>query len=97
MSQLYHQHEVTCSQFLACSSSDRLSDSLIISQLSEMVWSSLALVDGHDNLDAEDEQRDQGVLLFALVNDDDRSEDDESNNDDGKVEHSAPLVALESC
>ena len=46
----------------------------------------VALIDGHDNIDAEDEQRDQGVLLFALVNDDDESEDDESNNDDGEVE-----------
>ena len=43
----------------------------------------VALIDGHDNLDAEDEQRDQGVLLFALVNDDDESEDNESNDYDG--------------
>ena len=60
----------------------------------------LVLIDGHDNHDAEDEQRDQSALLFALVNDDDESEDDESNNDDGEVEQrdqGAPLVALESC
>ena len=61
----------------------------------------VAPIDVHDNHDAEDEQRDQSALLFALVNDDDESEDDESNNDDSKVEQrdqqGAPLVALESC
>ena len=60
----------------------------------------VALIDVHDNHDAEDEQRDQGALLFALVNDDDdESEDDESNNDDGAVEQrdqGAPLIALEA-
>ena len=60
----------------------------------------VAPIDVHDNHDAEDEQKDQGALLFALVNDDDDSEDDENNDDDCEVEQrdqGAPLVALESC
>ena len=43
----------------------------------------VALIDVHDNHDAEDEQKDQGAFLFALVNDDDESEDNECNNYDG--------------